>query len=62
MDQELRNLRKNTAVIAIANIGSKGITFILAPLYSYFMSTAEYGTMDILSTTISCLLYTSRCV
>lgn len=55
MDQELRNLRKNTAVIAIANIGSKGITFILAPLYSYFMSTAEYGTMDILSTTISLL-------
>ena len=55
MDQELRNLKKNTAVIAIANIGSKGISFILAPLYSFFMSTAEYGTMDILSTTISLL-------
>lgn len=55
MDQELRNLKKNTAVIAIANIGSKGISFILAPLYSFFMSTAEYGTMDILNTTISML-------
>lgn len=55
MDQELRNLKKNTAVIAIANIGSKGISFILAPLYSFFMSTAEYGTMDILNTTISLL-------
>ena len=43
MDQELRNLKKNTVVIAIANIGSKGISFILAPLYSFIMSTAEYG-------------------
>ena len=55
MDQELRNLKKNTVVIAIANIGSKGISFILAPLYSFIMSTAEYGIIDILSTTISLL-------
>lgn len=27
MDQELRNLKKNTVVIAIANIGSKGISW-----------------------------------
>ena len=55
MDQDLRNLRKNTAIIAVATIGSKGVTFILAPLYSHFLSTAEYGVMDILSTTISLL-------
>lgn len=55
MDQELRNLKKNTVVIAIANIGSKGISFILAPLYSFIMSTAEYGIIDILSTAISLL-------
>lgn len=47
--------KKNTVVIAIANIGSKGISFILAPLYSFIMSTAEYGIIDILSTTISLL-------
>lgn len=49
------DLRYNTILIAIANIGSKAISFILAPMYSYFLSTGEYGTMDLFTTTASLL-------
>lgn len=49
-------LKRNTIIIAIANLGSKAISFILAPLYSYFMSTGEYGSMDLITTTVGLLL------
>lgn len=55
MSREHLELKKNIIIIAIANLGSKGIIFFLAPLYSFFLTTAEYGTMDIISTTISLL-------
>ena len=49
-------LRRNTLIIAIANLGSKAIGFIIAPLYSYYLTTAEYGTADLIATTVSLLL------
>lgn len=49
-------LKKNTMTIAIATIGSKAITFILGPLYSFFLATSEYGEMDLVVTTASLLL------
>lgn len=49
-------LKKNTIIIAISNLGSKAISFILAPLYSYYMTTAEYGTMDLITTTVGLLI------
>ena len=51
-----KELKKNTLIIAIANIGSKAIAFILAPLYSYYLSEAQYGTMDIIVTTVSLII------
>lgn len=56
MDSNYKELRRNTIIIAIANMGSKLIMFILAPLYSYYMNTAEYGTMDLISTTVGLLV------
>lgn len=53
---ELGELRRNTIIIAISNIGSKAIGFILAPLYSYYLTTAEYGTTDLIGTTANLLL------
>lgn len=47
----LSELKRNTLIIGIANIGSRAISFILAPLYSYYLSTSEYGTMDLITTT-----------
>lgn len=49
--RQLNELKRNTIIIAIANLGSKAISFILAPLYSYFLTTSEYGTMDLITTT-----------
>lgn len=51
-----KELKRNTFIIAISNIGSKAITFILAPLYSYFLSTSQYGTMDLITTTVSLII------
>lgn len=51
-----KELKRNTLIIAIANIGSKAIAFILAPLYSFFLSTAEYGTMDLITTTVGLII------
>lgn len=53
---KLSELKKNTLIIGIATFGSKAISFILAPLYSYYLTTAEYGTMDLVTTTVSLLL------
>lgn len=49
-------LKRNTIIIGISTITSKAIAFILAPLYSYFLSTSQYGTMDLITTTVSLLM------
>ena len=48
--KELHTLKRNTIIIAISNIGSKAIAFILAPLYSYYLSPEQYGVMDLIIT------------
>ena len=53
MNENLKSLKRNTILIAVANIGSRAISFILAPLYSYFLTTEQYGTMDLITTTCS---------
>lgn len=55
-DGKYDELRKNTLIIAIATIGSKAISFILSPLYSYYISVDEYGIMDLVTTTVSLLV------
>ena len=54
--QQYKELKKNTILIGISNLGSKAIGFVLAPLYSYYLSTSEYGTMDLITTTAGLLL------
>ena len=51
-----RSLAKNTIIISIGNICTKLITFLLLPLYTGVLSTAEYGTVDLLNTLISLLV------
>lgn len=53
---KINELRRNTIIIALANLGSKLIAFILAPAYSYYMTVDEYGLMDIINTTVSLVL------
>ena len=47
------NLIKETAWFAIGDFGSKILSLLLVPLYTNILTTNEYGTVDIVSTTIS---------
>jgi O-antigen/teichoic acid export membrane protein len=50
------DLVKNTAIFTIGSFGSKVLTFLIVPLYTYVLSTEEYGRIDLFSTTISLIL------
>lgn len=54
--QNYNELKRNTIIIGISNLGSKAISFVLAPLYSYYLSTTQYGTMDIITTTVGLVM------
>ncbi len=43
---EKKRLLKNTFYIAMGSFGAKAISFILLPLYTAILTTAEYGTYD----------------
>lgn len=43
---ETGRLIKNTGIIAIGNMCTKAVTFLLLPLYTSILTTAEYGTVD----------------
>lgn len=49
-------LKRNTIIIGISNLGSRAISFVLAPLYSYYLSTTQYGEMDLITTTVGLLV------
>ena len=42
-------LIKNTIALSIGNFGSKLIAFFLVPLYTNVLTTAEYGTIDLIT-------------
>lgn len=51
-----RKLIKNSAIFAVANLGSKLISILLVPFYTYFLTTNEYGIIDMITTSISLIL------
>ena len=51
-----KQLIKNIGLLTIGNFASKLLSFILVPLYTSVLSTQEYGTFDIISTTVTLLL------
>lgn len=55
MKKQYKNLVTNSIVFTIANFGSKVITFLMVPLYTYLLTPKDYGTIDLV-TTISGLL------
>ncbi|MCZ2491594.1 lipopolysaccharide biosynthesis protein [Dellaglioa carnosa] len=50
-----KKLISNTIVFGIGNIGSKVIMFLIVPIYTYYMSTSEYGSADLLNTIVMLL-------
>lgn len=49
-------LSKNIVLFAINSFGSKLLAFFLVPLYTSYLTTEEYGTIDVITTTASLLL------
>ena len=47
---EAKRLIKNTGIIAVGGMATKLVSFFLLPLYTSVLTTAEYGTVDYLST------------
>ena len=56
MSNRNEKLVKNVLLFAIGNIGSKLLQIILVPLYTRVMTSAEYGTVDIMQAIVSLLM------
>ena len=50
-------LAKNTILFTISSFGSKILAFLLVPFYTNILSTEEYGTADLVTTTSSLLVF-----
>lgn len=50
------DLSKNTLLFTINSFGSKLITFLLVPLYTNILSTNDYGTADLMTSTAQLLI------
>ena len=51
-----KKLLNNTLYFFVGNMGSKLLIFFLVPYYTYVLSTAEYGTADLITTTASLII------
>ena len=56
MEVKYKKLIKNTAIFTIGSFGSKLLSFFIVPLYTYVLSTSEYGRIDLFTTAISLML------
>ena len=50
------SLAKNTMLLSLGAILSKGLSFVMVPFFSRWISSADYGTFDLLLTYVSLLL------
>lgn len=52
MNQKYKRLASDTGLFALGNFGSKFILFFLVPLYTNVMTSEEYGTADLITTSV----------
>ena len=55
-NDKYKYLVKNTGILTISSFSSRILVFLLVPLYTSILSTAEYGAYDLSITTIQLLL------
>lgn len=55
-NSKYKTLIKNIGVFTIGSFGSKLISFLLVGLYTSVLETSDYGTVDLMSTTVQLLL------
>lgn len=51
-----KQLIKGTIIYAIGNFGTKILSFLIVPLYTYYISTSEMGNYDLLNSTVNLLI------
>jgi len=51
-----KKLVNNSMIFAVGTFGSRLVSMLLVPLYTYYLSTGEYGTVDLMVATINMLL------
>lgn len=56
MKNRFSYLLKNTGLLLVSNFASKFLVFFLVPLYTSYLTTAEYGIYDLYYTTIQFLV------
>lgn len=54
--QKVKALSINTILFAISSFGTKFISFFLVPLYTYVLSTEDFGKLDLMTTTAQLLV------
>ena len=50
------SLAKNTLLLSIGTFLTKGLSFVMVPFFSRWLSTSDYGTYDLLATYVTLLL------
>lgn len=55
MNSRFKYLVKNVGILTLSNFASKIMVFLLVPLYTRVLSTAEYGTYDLVVSTVQLL-------
>ena len=50
MSNKYKSLAKDTVIFSLGNIGSKLVLFLLLPIYTNFLSTSEYGLIELIDT------------
>lgn len=53
MKHQSKYLIKNIGILAVSNFSSKILVFLLVPLYTSLLNTTEYGTYDLIISTVS---------
>ncbi len=55
-NKKYRYLLKNFGILTISSFGSKILAFLLVPIYTRYLTTEEYGTFDLYTTTVTLLV------
>jgi len=51
--EEIKKLLKHSSVYSLGNILNKAIGFLLIPFYTHYLTTADYGTLELLDLSIT---------
>lgn len=53
MLEEIKKLLKHTSVYGLGNILNKAVGFLLIPFYTHYLTTADYGTLELLDLSVA---------